>query len=89
MKTYRPLKSRFKAFSAEEKEEIIRLACKEKVSYEEIYQRFGLTPGHLVAYMSYILPKFCFKQWRRRLYQNHPGPGMKTGVKVGPKTYLS
>jgi uncharacterized protein (TIGR03643 family) len=70
MRSQYQLKQRFESFNGEQRDQIIRLAWKDGdgVAYEEIYKRFGLTPGHLVAYMNYVLPKICFKQWRRRIY---------------------
>jgi uncharacterized protein (TIGR03643 family) len=69
MSISRRLKVKFETFDMEDRDRIIRMAWEDRTSYEAIYQQFGLTPGHLVAYMRYVLPNMSFKRWRRRIYE--------------------
>ncbi len=70
-------------FTAEEIDQITRLAWEDKITFESIYQQFRLTANEVVKFMRAQLDDKTYKRWRRRLasqgYLKHESHKKKTG----------
>jgi uncharacterized protein (TIGR03643 family) len=62
----RALKEKVKAFTADDKERLIRMGWEDRTSFDAIEAQFGLTPNDFVRFMRSELDRKTFDRWRQR-----------------------
>ena len=77
------LKERFKTFSTDDKDRLVRMGWEDRSTFESIEKQFNLSPNEFIQFMRYALDRQAFNRWRKRTHeQGHLKHETKRGFKT-------
>lgn len=63
------LKEKFEAFSADDKDRLVRMGWEDRSTFESIEKQFNLSPNEFIQFMRYSLDRQAFNRWRKRTHE--------------------
>ncbi|MCE3009671.1 MAG: TIGR03643 family protein [Proteobacteria bacterium] len=57
---------KWKSFTADEQDRIVRMAWEDRTAFDAIEEQFGLSPNEVVRFMRTQLDRKAYERWRKR-----------------------